>query len=92
MSNNAPLSVLMENARGKLIQSFNQVIDETRLPAYLYEGMLCELLAEIRNRKNLELISDINAMESENDGTEEEKDNENFEARKKNPQGRRKDE
>ncbi len=78
MSNTVPLSVLMENARGKLIQTFNQVIDETRLPAYLYEGMLAELLAEVRNRKNLELISDINAMKNEKDGTEEEKDNENF--------------
>lgn len=78
MSNKVPLSVLMESARGKLIQAFNQVIDETRLPAYLYEGMLAELLAEVRNRKNLELISDINAMKNEKDGTEEEKDNENF--------------
>ena len=78
MSNKVPLSVLMENARGKLIQTFNQVIDETRLPAYLYEGMLAELRAEVRNRKNLELISDINAMKNEKDGTEEEKDNENF--------------
>lgn len=78
MSNKVPLSVLMESTRGKLIQAFNQVIDETRLPAYLYEGMLAELLAEVRNRKNLELISDINAMKNEKDGTEEEKDNENF--------------
>lgn len=73
MSKKVPLSVLMESARGKLIQAFNQVIDETRLPAYLYEGMLSELLAEVRNRKNLELISDINAMESEKDDAEEEK-------------------
>lgn len=73
MSKKVPLSVLMENARGKLVQAFNQVIDETRLPAYLYEGMLLELLSEVRNRKNLELISDINAMESENDDAEEEK-------------------
>lgn len=64
MNNGTPLSVLMENARGKLIQAFNQVIDETKLPAYLMEGMLLELLSETRNRKNLELISDINAMQN----------------------------
>ncbi len=64
MNNGAPLSVLMENARGKLIQAFNQVLDETKLPAYLMEGMLLELLSETRNRKNLELISDINTMQN----------------------------
>ena len=71
MSKKVPLSVLMENTKGKLIQAFNQVIDETRLPAYLYEGMLLELLAEVRNRKNLELVSDINAIETEKDSEKE---------------------
>lgn len=71
MNNGAPLSVLMENARGKLIQAFNQILDETRLPAYLMEGMLLELLSETRNRKNLELISDINAMQSKQSNNEE---------------------
>lgn len=70
MNNGAPLSVLMENARGKLVQAFNQVLDETKLPAYLMEGMLLELLSETRNRKNLELISDINAMQNK-ENTEE---------------------
>lgn len=73
MNNGAPLSLLMENARGKLIQAFNQIIDETKLPAYLMEGMLLELLSETRNRKNLELISDINAMQSQKSNGEEAK-------------------
>ena len=70
MSNGVPLSVLMENARGKLVQAFNQVLDETKLPAYLMEGMLLELLSETRNRKNLELISDINAMQNKENAEE----------------------
>lgn len=70
MNKGIPLSVLMENARGKLIQAFNQVLDETKLPAYLMEGMLLELLSETRNRKNLELISDINTMQNK-ENTEE---------------------
>ena len=70
MDNGIPLSVLMENARGKLVQAFNQLLDETKLPAYLMEGMLLELLSETRNRKNLELISDINAMQNK-ENTEE---------------------
>lgn len=70
MDNKIPLSVIMENARGKLIQAYNQVLDETKLPAYLMEGMLIELLSETRNRKNLELISDINAMQNKENAEE----------------------
>ncbi|MBC5728142.1 hypothetical protein H8R91_06355 [Ruminococcus sp. NSJ-71] len=70
MDNKIPLSVIMENARGKLIQAYNQVLDETKLPAYLMEGMLLELLSETRNRKNLELISDINAMQNKENAEE----------------------
>jgi hypothetical protein len=65
-----PLSVAMENTRGRLNQAFNQIIGESKLPAYLIEGMLAEILSEIRNRKNLELISDINAMQNK-ENTEE---------------------
>lgn len=70
MDNKIPLSVIMENVRGKLIQAYNQVLDETKLPAYLMEGMLLELLSETRNRKNLELISDINAMQNKENAEE----------------------
>ena len=61
---NIPLSILLENA-------FNQMLEETNLPAYLIEGILLEVLAETRARKNLELVSDYNAMnqtESEKEG------------------------
>lgn len=62
MGNQIPLSVLMENAKGKLIAAFNQVVEETKLPAFLLEGLLLELLSETRSRKNLELISDMNSI------------------------------
>ncbi len=71
MSDKIPLSVIMENTKGKFIQAFNQVIEESKLPAYLVEGMLIELLSEVRNRKNMELISDINAMRNKDDSSEE---------------------
>lgn len=70
MEKKIPLSVLMENARGKLIQAFNQVIEETKLPAYLYEGMLLELLCQTRSRKNIEIISDLNEMLNESNTVE----------------------
>ena len=71
MNDKIPLSVIMENTKGKFIHAFNQVIEESKLPAYLVEGMLIELLSEVRNRKNMELISDINAMCNKDDSSEE---------------------
>ena len=70
---NIPLSILLENAKGKFINAFNQMLEETNLPAYLIEGILLEVLAETRARKNLELVSDYNAMNQ----TESEKEGEN---------------
>lgn len=62
---NIPLSVLLENAKGKFISAVNQTLEETNLPAYLMEGIVVEVLAEIRARKNLELVSDYNSMNQE---------------------------
>lgn len=68
-NNNLPLSIIIENARGKLIQAFNEVLAETKLPAYLTEGIILEILSEVRSRKNLELVSDYNRV---NQNTEKE--------------------
>lgn len=74
MDKNIPLSILMENARGRLIQAFNGVVEETKLPAYLYEGMILEILSEVRNRKNIELLSDMKTANSKENGRSEEKE------------------
>jgi len=62
---NIPLSVLMEQTKGKLIMSFNRIIDEVQLPAFLVEGMLLEILAEVRKQKNYELAADIASKNAE---------------------------
>ncbi len=67
-----PLSVAMENAKGQLIQTFNKVSSESKLPAYLLEGAVLDMLSEIRNQKNLELIADINALNAQTEETAEE--------------------
>lgn len=54
-----PLSMMIEKARFDLVQSFNQVIANHKLPSYLYEGLLLDILAEVRGRKNLELLADF---------------------------------
>ena len=57
-----PLSVMLENAKGMMIDAFNQVQEKSNLPAYLMEGIVLDLLSEVRNRKNLELVQDYNRM------------------------------
>lgn len=70
-----PLSIMLENAKGMLIEAFNQVQQKTALPAYLLEGAVLDLLAQVRNQKNLELVSDHNRM-MEHQEQEEQKEGE----------------
>lgn len=71
--NDMPLSVILENAKGMMIDSFNQVQEKTNLPAYLMEGIVLDLLSQVRNQKNLELVSDMNRMNQQKDKPKEEK-------------------
>ena len=54
-----------------MTDSVNKVIQESNLPAYLIEGILSDILAEIRKQKNLELVSDYASMNEENQKSEE---------------------
>ena len=62
MPDNTPLSIMLESAKGKFVSAFNEVLADTKLPAYLVEGIVLEILADLRNRKNLELMMDCAAM------------------------------
>lgn len=64
MPDNIPLSIMLETAKGKFISAFNEVLADTKLPAYLIEGIVLEILADLRNRKNLELMMDHAAMQN----------------------------
>lgn len=75
MMNKMPLSVMLENAKGMMIDAFNQVQEKSNLPAYLMEGIVLDLLSEVRNRKNLELVQDYNRMNQAAE-SEEKKDGE----------------
>ena len=70
-----PLSVAMENAKGIIVQTVSQVSNDMKLPAYLLEGIVADVLSEIRSKKNLELLSDINSMrippEKQTEGNQE---------------------
>lgn len=68
---NIPLSVMIENAKGMMIDAFNQVQEKSNLPAYLMEGIIVDLLSQVRNQKNLELVQDYNRMNMDNVNNEE---------------------
>lgn len=71
---NLPISIKVENARLALNAAFNQIIAETNLPAFLYESIILSLLSEVRDRKNLELVSEMNALLKEQDDSNEKQD------------------
>lgn len=69
---NIPLSVMMENTKGMMFETFQQVQEKSNLPAYLMEGIVVDLLSQVRNQKNLELVSDMQRMnQSEQEKQEE---------------------
>ena len=68
MDEKTPLSIALENARRKVISSFNEVITQTKLPAFLMEGIALEMLADLRDRKAIELMLDSKAESEESDG------------------------
>jgi hypothetical protein len=63
-SKQVPLSVMMESAKGKLTAAFSQVAQETHLPAYLLEGIVAGILADIRSQKSIEIVNDYTKMNS----------------------------
>lgn len=73
---NVPLSVMLENTKGMMFDAFNQVQEKSNLPAYLMEGIIVDLLSQVRNQKNLELVQDYNRMNQEKVSEEEKKEGE----------------
>ena len=71
MNKEMPLSVMLENVKGRMTSSFGQIMQESSLPAYLIEGILVGILADVRNQKNLELASDYNSTNHEEKKEEE---------------------
>lgn len=69
---NKPLSILLEQARMNILNATNQAIQESNLPSYLIEGVLCDVLSDIRKQKAVELVMDYEKMnevkEGESDG------------------------
>lgn len=61
---NKSLVSTLENAKLKMMTTFNQIVGEGNIPMYLYEGILLEILSDVRTQKNVELISEINTLQA----------------------------
>lgn len=68
-SKQIPLSVAIEQTRVKIISAVNKAIAESKLPAYLLEGVFLELLADVRESKVREISAELLRVVSE-DGEE----------------------
>lgn len=51
------LIIIIERARAMLKNALHRAIIETQLPAYLIEGILLDLLADVRAQKEAELAA-----------------------------------
>ena len=72
-NNQVPLSVMLENANGKLTAAFSQIAQETHLPAYLLEGIVAGILSDKKKKKNIELAADYADMNKADNTESEEK-------------------
>lgn len=65
------LSKQIEETKQKLSAATNRILVESGLPAYLAEGIILGILADIRERKAIELTQDLanenNKLEKQND-------------------------
>lgn len=61
-----PLSNLIQNARSFMNEAIADVIDKTRLPIYLLDGIISEILADIRRQELSEIkMNNMTVMDKE---------------------------
>lgn len=55
-----PISVRIENAKGKILDVVNEAGSRYELPASVMEGIVAAVLAEVRGSAKIELINGFN--------------------------------
>lgn len=71
MKNKMPLSIIIENVRADLFNEYNRVSSQSGLPSYLMEGIVVEILSEIRKQKNIDMIIEMNKANVEDEKAKE---------------------
>ena len=57
-----PLNVVIQEARNMVVNGVESTMKTTGIPPYLMEMILASVLADMREQKNIELMSDCNRM------------------------------
>jgi len=60
----------IEDTRCEIVTAINGINARRGLPAYLLDGILSSILAEVRNQKSAEVIIAISREENEEEGEE----------------------
>lgn len=56
---NEPLIVIIEKTKAKINTAVNKIICESGLPAYLLDGILMGIVADVKEQKNVEMMQAV---------------------------------
>lgn len=72
-----PISLKIENAKGKILSMLNDVSLEYKLPAFILEGVIADVLSDVRSQAKIELLNDVNAILNKKSDEEGDKNDNN---------------
>lgn len=67
-----PISLKIANAKGKILSCVNMASVEYNLPAFILDGILSDILLDVRSQTKIEELNDMNfLLKNKEDGGEE---------------------
>jgi len=66
-----PISLKIANSKGKILSCVNMASVEYNLPAFILEGIIADILAEIKSQARIETLNDVNSILGKNKSEQE---------------------
>ena len=67
-----PISLKIANTKGKILSTVNLASVEYSLPAFILEGILADILSEVRSQARMEALNDVNVILEEKNKNDQE--------------------
>ena len=67
-----PVSLKIANTKGKILSTVNLASVEYSLPAFILEGILADILSEVRSQAGIEVLNDMNLILDEKSKNDQE--------------------
>ena len=67
-----PISLKIANTKGKILSTVNLASVEYSLPAFILEGILADILSEVRSQARIEALHDVNLILEDKNKNEQE--------------------